>query len=97
MQTISSILKKSISYMFWGSIIVAVGAMFPPKIEQWHGMQKRRDHLHSEIKQIKSDIFKMQENQQRLKTDRDFVERVARENRRVQPGELVFIFDDHVQ
>ena len=33
------------------------------------------------------------ENQRRFKTDADFVERIARQNHRVFPGDLVFIFD----
>jgi hypothetical protein len=32
------------------------------------------------------------ENQRRFRTDADFVESIARQNRRVFPGELVFVF-----
>ena len=34
------------------------------------------------------------EKQRRFNTDREFVESLARQNRRVYPGELVFIFDE---
>lgn len=87
-------LGRFLFVLIGASFIVIFITIIQPKLEQWKGMQKRRDVLNAEIKQIKSEIFKMQENQQRFKTDRDFVEQVARENRRVQPGELVFIFDD---
>ena len=94
MHKIISILGLSFKVLFSVCLVAVLAAIIPPKWEQWQGMQKRRDLLNAEIKQIKSEIFRMQENQQRFKTDRDFVEQVAREKRRVQPGELVFIFDD---
>ena len=49
-------------------------------------MLRRIDFKGHEIKVLK-------DKQQRFKTDPEFVERVARMNRRVRPGELVFVFD----
>ncbi len=56
---------------------------------------KRQDaELRAEIEAKKREISKLIEYQNRFKTDRDFVETIARRNRRVFPGELVFIFED---
>lgn len=50
--------------------------------------------LKVEIEEKRREIEHFVENQRRFKTDRDFVETIARRNRRVFPGELVFVFDD---
>lgn len=50
--------------------------------------------LKVEIEEKRREIEHFIDNQRRFKTDRDFVETIARRNRRVFPGELVFVFDD---
>ena len=44
------------------------------------------------IEAKKQEIAALVENQRRFRTDRDFVESIARKKDRVLPGELVFIF-----
>ena len=46
------------------------------------------------IEQKRRDIAALIENQRRFRTDPDFVEHIARQNRRVFPGELVFVFKE---
>ena len=46
------------------------------------------------IEEKKREIAKLIENQNRFRSDRDFVEQIARRNGRVFPGELVFVFED---
>ena len=56
---------------------------------------KRQDaELTQRIEEKKREIAKLIENQNRFRSDRDFVEQIARRNGRVFPGELVFVFDD---
>ena len=50
-------------------------------------IQRRIDEKRAEIAAIKA-------KQRRFNTDREFVETLARQNRRVYPGELVFVFED---
>ena len=50
-------------------------------------IMRRIDEKRAEIAEIKT-------KQNRFNTDREFVETLARQNRRVFPGELVFVFDD---
>lgn len=40
------------------------------------------------------EIAHLRENQRRFRNDPDFIEKIARQNHRVFPGELVFVFDD---
>ena len=42
----------------------------------------------------KKEIAEVKDRQLRFRTDREFVEVLARENRRAFPGELVFVFDN---
>ena len=74
-------------------VIVAGLVIIPPKLaqlrrlEQQHNeMLRRIDHKNNEIKVLK-------DKQQRFKAEPEFVEHIARENKRVRPGELVFVFD----
>lgn len=53
----------------------------------------RDAQLAAEIEEKKREIARLKEYQQRFKTDSEFVESIARQNRRVFPGELVFIFE----
>ena len=56
---------------------------------------KRQDaDLMQRIEEKKREIAKLIENQNRFRSDRDFVEQIARRNGRVFPGELVFVFED---
>ena len=56
---------------------------------------KRQDaDLMQRIEEKKREIAKLIENQNRFRSDRDFVEQIARRNGRVFPCELVFVFDD---
>jgi ABC-type amino acid transport substrate-binding protein len=47
-----------------------------------------------QIEEKKAEIAAIREKQRRFNSDREFVEALARQNRRVYPGELVFIFDE---
>ena len=56
---------------------------------------KRRDsELSAQIEQKRQKIEDLRTAQRRFRTDSAFVEAIARENNRVFPGELVFIFED---
>lgn len=57
-------------------------------------LRHKEAELKLQIEEKKREIEQYAENQRRFKTDRDFVETIARRNRRVFPGELVFVFDD---
>jgi cell division protein FtsB len=56
---------------------------------------KRQDaELAERIDEKKREIARLKEYQNRFRTDSEFVENIARQNRRVFPGELVFKFED---
>ncbi len=56
---------------------------------------KQKDlELSARIEEKKAEIQSLKEKQSRFRTDRDFVEAIARQNNRVFPGELVFIFEE---
>ena len=62
--------------------LVGAGVMITyPKYHQALGLEK-------------VEIASIRERQRRFNTDREFVEMLARQNRRVYPGEIVFVFED---
>lgn len=77
-------------------VIVVVGgaAIALPSWNRSRDLRNREAELRSVIEQKNAEIARLTENQRRFRTDSDFVEKIARQNRRVFPGELVFIFED---
>ena len=90
-----SLKDKAIKYLtyFVLVLIVVVGvAMMYPDYRRSESLKRQNAGLQAQIDSRKKEIAKLMENQRRFRTDADFVEKIARQNHRVFPGELVFIF-----
>ncbi|MBR1586744.1 MAG: septum formation initiator family protein [Kiritimatiellae bacterium] len=75
--------------------IVVTGAMYSyPKYRRAQALRAEHARILRQIDEKKAEIAAIREKQRRFNTDREFVESLARQNRRVYPGELVFIFDE---
>ena len=75
-------------------LVVTAGLVtITPKFSQMRGLERERKELLRRIAHKNSEIKVLKEKQQRFKADPEFVEHVARLNRRVRTGELVFVFD----
>ena len=77
--------------MIAGIVVGGLILVFP---SYSRGRELRRQELRAQIAEKKREIAQLAENQRRFKVDPDFVESIARQNRRVFPGELVFIFEE---
>lgn len=75
-------------------IIVGGSALAYPTWRDSIALKDKEADLNEKIAAKKAEIEKLIENQRRFKADPDFVESIARRNRRVFPGELVFQFED---
>ena len=78
----------------FAAVIVAGVVLSYPKYRQAQGLCRERDQLRRRIEEKSREIAAIRDKQRRFKTDREFVESLARENRRVFPNELVFVFED---
>ena len=76
-------------------LLIAVGGvmMMYPDYRRSESLKRQNAELQEQIDSRKREIDRLVENQRRFKTDADFVEKIARQNHRVLPGELIFIFD----
>ena len=90
-----------IDKLFQGLFVVVFGAIVAtglvitfPKYRQAEGLGRACADLQHRIDLKKKEIAAVKDKQVRFKTDREFVEGLARENRRAFPGEIVFTFDD---
>lgn len=91
-------LKDKFMKWFTSSLLVLIigGGLFMayPSFRRGQALKRQDAELQDRIDAKKREIAALIENQRRFKTDADFVETIARQNRRVFPGELVFIFED---
>ena len=67
--------------------------MMYPNYRRAESLKRQNTELQQTIDRKKKEIAELRENQRRFRTDPDFVELIARQNRRVFPGELVFTFE----
>jgi len=74
-------------------VIVAGLVIIPPKLAQLRRLEQQRNEMLRRIDHKNSEIKVLKDKQQRFKAEPEFVEHIARENKRVRPGELVFVFD----
>ena len=76
-------------------LLIVVGGlvMMYPNYRRSEALKLQNAELQEKIDQKKQEINNLIENQKRFRTDSDFVEMIARQNHRVFPGELVFVFE----
>lgn len=79
--------------LFVGIVAAGVVASYP-RYRRMKGLAEEKARVLKLIEEKKAEIAELKERQQRYSSDRGFVEKLARRNHRVYPGELVFIFDD---
>lgn len=94
-------MKNLIDKLFRGLFVVVFAAIVVtglvitlPKHRQAKGLSQACTELQHRIDMKKKEIASVKEKQVRFRTDREFVESLARENRRAFPGEIVFTFDN---
>mgnify|MGYP003322178890 FL=1 len=93
----NEMLKEKILRTLTGCVLllIVVGGlvMMYPNYRRMESLKRQNTELQETIDRKKREIEGLIENQRRFRTDSDFVEMIARQNRRVFPGELVFTFE----
>ena len=90
-------LKEKVLRAFTGFVLllIVIGGlvMMYPNYRRAESLKRQNAELQETIDRKKREIASLIEKQRRFRTDPDFVEMIARQNRRVFPGELVFTFE----
>ena len=75
--------------------VAVVAAIFfnRPLLEKQRRMDQRRNELKLEVARQRQEIDEMSRKSLRFESDPEFVERQARLNHRIRPGETEYIFD----
>jgi len=76
-------------------VLIIIGGlmMMYPDYRRSESLKRQNAELQEKIDRKKQEIATLVENQRRFRTDADFVEMIARQNHRVFPGELIFIYE----
>lgn len=72
--------------------IIGMRLVFGPKFTQLRLLGQKRAELEQSAFQKQKAIDDLKRKQLRFQEDPEFVEHIARQNRRVRPGEVIFIF-----
>ena len=93
----NEMLKEKVLRTLTGCVLllIVIGGlvMMYPNYLQAESLKRQNAELQETIDRKKREIEGLIENQRRFRTDPDFIEMIARQNRRVFPGELVFTFE----
>ena len=92
-ESLSDKVAKYLTYAVMLLIIVGGAVMMYPNYRRSEALKQQNAELQERIDEKKQEIARLIDNQRRFRTDKDFVEMLARQNHRVFPGELVFIFE----
>ena len=84
---------RYLTYALLLLIIVGGLVMTYPNYRRSEALKRQNAELQERIDEKKREIAQLLDYQRRFRTDADFVETIARQNHRVFPGELVFIFE----
>ena len=76
------------------TIVAATVVIAYPKYRHARDLMMEKERIMRRIDEKRAEIAEIKTKQNRFNTDREFVETLARQNRRMFPGELVFVFDD---
>lgn len=74
-------------------IVIGGTVMVYPSYLRGKSLKRQEAELNEQIQAKKREIAALMDCQRRFRSDPDFVEKIARQNHRVFPGELVFVFD----
>jgi cell division protein FtsB len=77
--------------LIFGAVGVGIMAMWPQLMRQ-RALCGQLAEIDRQLAEKRKEIDDLRENCRRFRSDGEFVEAIARENRRVLPGEYVFIF-----
>ena len=92
----TSIVNRLFQALFCAAFlcIVVMGVVLAyPKYRQVKDLNEQHDRILREIAKKRAEIEEIRDRQRRFNTDREFVAELARRDRRVFPGEMVFVFD----
>ena len=65
-----------------------------PRYSQYRALKAKVAAIEAKASETARTTAELVEKQRRFQTDREFVESIARQNHRVYPGELVFLFPE---
>ncbi len=91
MEALFKIITKTAIVAAFG--IVVAGGLFilPPKIQDMRSLEAQRNEIKRKIDYKEKEIETLKLRQQRFSTDPEFVELIARQNKRIRANELIFV------
>ena len=78
-------------------VIVVIGlAHLTPTLKRYYALKDKEAQVDGEIASTRRESAEYADRTRRFNSDSEQVEAVARQNHRVYPGEVVFVFEDKI-
>ncbi len=91
MEALFKIITKTAIVAAFGIVIAGGLFILPPKIQDMRSLEAQRNELKRKIDYKDKEIETLKLRQQRFSTDPEFVELIARQNKRIRANELIFV------
>lgn len=88
---IGTVVTRSTLVIAYLCAIIIGGIIIYPKFAQLKGLEEKRNNFAQQTEEKKTTIKTLKDKQHRFNTDPEFVESIARQNKRVKPGEFIFV------
>jgi cell division protein FtsB len=83
-----------VAIAFLGIVLTGGFIAIKPDYERSRKLKEQEAEVECRIREKRREIAQLEENLRRFKTEKEFVETIARQKKRVYPGEIVFLFED---
>jgi hypothetical protein len=83
-----------IGIMFFGMVLLVSFFHIAPEWRKKSDYEKTRDRLREAIERKNREIVDLRAKQRYFLSDRDFIETILHQNKRVRENETIFIFDE---
>ena len=93
MEALFKIITRAAVFTAFAIVIAGGLLILPPKLQNMRNLETQRNEMKRKIAYKEKEIETLKLRQQRFSTDPEFVELIARQNKRIRANELIFIVE----
>lgn len=92
--TLPRFFMRTVVFSVLATLFVVIFLFVFPKYRELNHLRATRERLDRETRSLQTEIAEIRARQERFATDPEFVRRIAHQNRRLRPNEILFVVED---